>query len=157
MSNVCIIYSSTHHGNTEKVLHKIKEKFPEIELIKATDFNPGDFGRYEAIGFASGIFYFKFAKPVDKLFDQALASSVQKFFFIYTAGAVNAGFEKSLRKKTEQNGKTCMGIFGCKGFDTFGPLKLIGGLNKDRPNEDDLKNAIGFFEKEILQHTASAK
>ena len=71
MSNVCIVYSSTHHGNTEKVLNKIKEKFPETVLIKAGDFNPDDFNRYEAIGFASGIFYLKFAKPVDKLFEQA--------------------------------------------------------------------------------------
>ena len=149
MSNVCIVYSSTHHGNTEKVLNKIKEKFPETVLIKAGDFNPDDFNRYEAIGFASGIFYLKFAKPVDKLFEQALVSSVQKLFFIYTAGAVNAGFEKTLRKKTEQSGKICMGIFGCKGFDTFGPLKLIGGLNKNRPNEKDFKNAIDFFEKNI--------
>ena len=80
MSNICIVYSSTHHGNTEKVLNKIKEKFPETVLIKAGDFNPDDFNRYEAIGFASGIFYFKFAKPVDKLFEQALVSSVQKLF-----------------------------------------------------------------------------
>ena len=150
MSNVCIVYSSTHHGNTEKVLNKIKEKFPETVLIKAGDFNPDDFNRYEAIGFASGIFYLKFAKPVDKLFKRALASGVQKLFFIYTAGAVNAGFEKSLRSKTEQSGKICMGIFGCKGFDTFGPLKLIGGLNKGRPNEDDFKNAIDFFGKNII-------
>lgn len=150
MSNVCIVYSSTHHGNTEKVLNKIKEKFPETVLIKAGDFNPDDFNHYEAIGFASGIFYFKFAKSVDKLFEQALVSTVQKLFFIYTAGAVNAGFEKTLRKKTEQNGKICLGIFGCKGFDTFGPLKLIGGLNKNRPNEKDFKNAIDFFEKNIM-------
>lgn len=150
MSNVCIVYSSTHHGNTEKVLNKIKEKFPETVLIKAGDFNPDDFNLYEAIGFASGIFYFKFAKSVDKLFEQALVSGVQKLFFIYTAGAVNAGFEKTLRKKTEQSGKICMGIFGCKGFDTFGPLKLIGGLNKNSPNEKDFKNAIDFFEKNIM-------
>lgn len=150
MSNVCIVYSSTHHGNTEKVLNKIKEKFPETVLIKAGDFNPDDLNRYEAIGFASGIFYLKFAKPVDKLFERALVSGVQKLFFIYTAGAVNAGFEKTLRKKTKQSGKICMGIFGCKGFDTFGPLKLIGGLNKNRPNEKDFKNAIDFFEKNIM-------
>ena len=74
MSNVCIVYSSTHHGNTEKVLYKIKEKYPETVLIKAVDFNPDDFKRYDTVGFASGIFYFKFAKPVDTLFEQALAS-----------------------------------------------------------------------------------
>ena len=150
MSNVCIVYSSTHHGNTEQVLYKIKEKYPETVLIKAVDFNPDDFKRYDTVGFASGIFYFKFAKSVDTLFEQALASGVQKLFFIYTAGAVNTGFEKTLRKRTEQNGKICLGIFGCKGFDTFGPLKLIGGLNKGRPNENDFKNAIDFFEKNII-------
>ncbi len=68
MSKLCIVYSSTHHGNTEKVLYKIKEKYPETVLIKAADFNPDDFKRYDTVGFASGIFYFKFAKPVDKLF-----------------------------------------------------------------------------------------
>ena len=151
MSKLCIVYSSTHHGNTEKVLYTIKEKYPETVLIKAADFNPDDFKRYDTVGFASGIFYFKFAKPVDKLFERALARGVQKLFFIYTAGAVNAGFEKSLRSKTEQSGKICMGIFGCKGFDTFGPLKLIGGLNKNRPNEEDFKNAVDFFETSVLR------
>ena len=57
------------------------------------------------------------------------------------------GFEKALHKKTEQSGKICMGIFGCKGFDTFDPLKLIGGLNKNRANEKDFKNAIDFLKK----------
>lgn len=146
MSNVCIVYSSTHHGNTEKVLNKIKEKFPETVLIKAGDFNPDDFNRYEAIGFASGIFYLKFAKPVDKLFEQALVGSVQKLF-LFTPPARSMPVLKNFAQKTEQSGKICMGIFGCKGFDTFGPLKLIGGLNKGRPNEDDFKNAIDFLGK----------
>ena len=150
MSGVCIVYSSTHHKNTEKVLNKIKEKYPETVLIKAADFSPADFTRYEAIGFASGIFYSKFAKPINALFEQALKSSVQKLFFIYTAGAPNAGFDKTLQKRTEQSGKICIGVFGCKGFDTFGPFKLIGGLNKGCPNENDLKNAIDFFEKNII-------
>ncbi|QTQ11793.1 flavodoxin [Treponema parvum] len=150
MSKVCIVYSSTHKGNTEKVLYKIKERFPETVLIKAGDFTDDVFESYDTIGFASGIFYGKLSKPVDKIFDKALDSSIKKIFFIYTAGVVNAGFEKALRKKTEQNGKICMGIFGCKGFDTFGPLKLVGGLNKGRPNEDDFKNAIDFFEKNIM-------
>ena len=56
MSNVCIVYSSTHHGNTEKVLYKIKEKYPETVLIKAVDFNPDDFKRYDTVGFSSGNF-----------------------------------------------------------------------------------------------------
>lgn len=34
--------------------------------------------------------------------------------------------------------------FNCKGFDTFGPLKIVGGINKDHPNEDDLNDAKKF-------------
>ena len=151
MSKICIVYSSTHHGNTEKILYKIKEKFPEVTLIKADNFVNNDFTHYDTIGFASGIFYGKFSKVVDKLFNQALTSEIQKLFFIYTAGAIHIGFEKRLHKKTEQSGKTCLGIFGCKGFDTFGPLKLIGGLNKNRPNKDDFENATDFFEINIIK------
>ena len=32
--------------------------------------------------------------------------------------------------------------FGCKGYDTFGPFKLVGGIAKDHPNEEDMKNAV---------------
>ena len=57
---------------------------------------------------------------------------------------------KKLCAKNRIKRKICMGIFGCKDFDTFGPLKLIGGLNKNRPNEKDFKNAIDLFEKNIM-------
>jgi hypothetical protein len=31
-----------------------------------------------------------------------------------------------------------------KAFDTWGPLKLIGGINKGRPNQEDLQKAEDF-------------
>jgi hypothetical protein len=34
--------------------------------------------------------------------------------------------------------------FSCKGYDTFGPFKLIGGLSKGHPDETDLENAVAF-------------
>ena len=42
-------------------------------------------------------------------------------------------------KKTDIIGK-----FGCKGYDTFGPFKLVGGIAKDHPDEKDLKAAVSF-------------
>ena len=42
-------------------------------------------------------------------------------------------------KKTDIIGK-----FGCKGYDTFGPFKLMGGIAKGRPDEKDLKAAVSF-------------
>ena len=37
-----------------------------------------------------------------------------------------------------------VGKFGCKGYDTFGPFKLVGGIAKGHPNEEDMINAADF-------------
>jgi hypothetical protein len=37
-----------------------------------------------------------------------------------------------------------VGDFSCNGWDTWGPLKLVGGTNKGRPNEQDLQEARVF-------------
>jgi flavodoxin len=42
-----------------------------------------------------------------------------------------------------------LGTYGCKGFDTVGPLKLIGGIAKGHPDENDVKGAIEFFRRII--------
>ncbi len=34
--------------------------------------------------------------------------------------------------------------FSCKGFNTNSFMKYFGGMNKGRPNADDLKNAEEF-------------
>jgi len=52
-----------------------------------------------------------------------------------------------LRKKLIEKGFNIVGEFSCKGFDTFGMLKYIGGINKNRPNEKDLEKAKSFAEE----------
>jgi len=41
-------------------------------------------------------------------------------------------------------GYSVIGEFSCKGFNTNSFLKYFGGMNKDRPNSEDLKNAEKF-------------
>jgi hypothetical protein len=41
-------------------------------------------------------------------------------------------------------GYRVVGTFCCPGFDTWWPLRLVGGLNKGRPNEADLTRAREF-------------
>ena len=36
-----------------------------------------------------------------------------------------------------------VGAFCCPGFDTWGPLRLVGGVNKGRPDDTDLERAAG--------------
>ena len=46
-------------------------------------------------------------------------------------------------------GATIVGDFTCKGFDTYGPIKLIGGIAKGHPDNDDIAAAKRFILKVI--------
>jgi flavodoxin len=49
-----------------------------------------------------------------------------------------------LREKLQSKGYMIVGEFSCRGFNTNSFLKLFGGMNKGRPNAEDLKNAEEF-------------
>jgi flavodoxin len=49
-----------------------------------------------------------------------------------------------LRQMLESKGYAIVGEFSCKGFNTNSFLKYFGGMNKDRPNSKDIKNAKEF-------------
>ena len=38
-----------------------------------------------------------------------------------------------------------IGRFQCKGFDTYGPFKLIGGIAKGHPDQKDIREAVEFY------------
>lgn len=146
-----IIYASTHHGNTKKLVDAIANECG-IDVIDATKVREKDLKEYDLIGFASGIFYTKFAAPVLGFAGVNLPMN-KDVFLIATAGNTSKGNFKSI--EVIMNEKKCriVGRFQCKGFDTYGPMKLIGGINKDRPNEEDLKAAVDFYKGIIINGT----
>ncbi len=138
-----IIYASTHHGNTKKLVDAIANEC-EIEVVDVTKIKEKDLKEYDLIGVASGIFYTKFAAPVLGFASVNLPMN-KDVFFIATAGNTNKGNFKSIEAIANEKKCNVVGRFQCKGFDTYGPMKLIGGINKDRPNEEDLKSAVDFY------------
>ena len=66
----------------------------------------------------------------------------KKVFMICTYGG-NAAY-KSLEVILREKKTDIIGKFGCKGYDTFGPFKLVGGIAKGHPDEKDLKAAVSF-------------
>jgi flavodoxin len=136
-----IIYASVHHGNTKKVVEAIANEC-NVELIDATQVSEKDLRGYDAVGFASGIYYSKFHQSV---LNFALVNLPQdkKVFYICTNGG-NASY-KSIEEIANEKNAIEIGRFSCKGYDTFGPFKLVGGLAKGHPNDSDLKNAVEFF------------
>ena len=67
---------------------------------------------------------------------------------VVTGGTKGSG-SKALRRIAEDKGGPVLGEFGCRGYDTFGPFKLVGGLAKGRPNERDLEQARAFYQTRV--------
>ncbi len=55
-----------------------------------------------------------------------------------------------LKEKLQSKGYTVVDEFGCIGWNTNSFLKLFRGINKGRPNEDDLKRAEKFI-KDLMK------
>jgi flavodoxin len=136
-----IIYASVHHGNTKKVVEAIAKEC-NVELIDATQIKEKDLRGYDAVGFASGIYYSKFHQSVLNFASVNLPQD-KKVFYICTNGG-NASY-KSIEEIAKRKNAIEIDRFSCKGYDTFGPFKLVGGLAKGHPDESDLKNAVEFF------------
>ncbi len=144
---VAIAYYSQHHGNTKKLLDAIKN-LGDVKLINVVECKEADLSVYDIIGFASGIYFAKFSKAVIEFAKNNLPDKKQ-VFLIYTYG-VKRDYTKGMKRIIEEKSCRLLGSYGCRGFDTFGPLKLIGGIAKGRPDENDVEGAIEFF-REIIQ------
>lgn len=143
-----IVYASVHHGNTKKIVDEVA-KSEEVDLIDATQIKEKNLSEYDLIGFASGIYFGKFHQSV---LDFASVNEIEdkKVFLICTYGG--SGAYKSIEPIIESKGAEIVGKFSCKGYDTFGPFKLIGGVAKGHPNDMDLVAAVDFFEN-LLNNT----
>ncbi len=139
-----IIYYSKHHENTKKLLDAIAGEH-EVTLIDVTQVQSLDLTEYDLIGFASGIYYSKFQKQVLQFAENNLPEN-KRVFFLYTYGAKKEGYTKAIEAVVLQKGAKIAGEFGCFGFNTFGPFKLVGGIAKDHPSKEDLSEACRFYE-----------
>jgi flavodoxin len=60
-----------------------------------------------------------------------------------------AGDHSKLREKLKSKGYVIVDEFACKGYNTNSFLRHFGGMNKGRPNEEDLERAEAFARKLI--------
>ena len=138
-----ICYYSRHHGNTRRVLEAMAQ-VGEVDLIDVTARQAVYLEGYACIGFASGIYAFSFHKAVVAFARQYLPEG-KPVFFVCTYGGIRGSGSKALLEIAGERGCPVLGEFGCRGYDTFGPLKLIGGIAKGHPNARDLENARKFY------------
>lgn len=146
---IVIIYASTHHGSTYKLVKAISEKY-NTDIIDATQVVSSDLQDYDVIGFASGIDFGKFYESVETFAKDNLPIE-KKVFFLYTCARDRKGFTDSIKEIAYEKNAVVLGEYGCKGFNTYGPWKAIGGMNKNHPTEDEICGAVEFFERCVIE------
>lgn len=145
--NSLIILFSYHHNNTEKIAKVIGGVLgAEIKTPNQTD--PNSISNYDLIGFGSGIYFGKNHKVLLDFADKMPKVENKKAFIFSTSGQADnmTKFHRKLREKLQSKGFTIVSEFNCVGFDTYALMKIVGGIQKGRPNEDDLKQAEAFAE-----------
>lgn len=136
-----ICYYSRHHGNTLKILKAMADD-REIDLIDVTGRAAVRLEDYDVVGFASGIYFGRFHDSVIDFVRRYLPQG-KNVFFVCTYGS--KGNTKAIAEAVRAKNANILGEYGCRGFDTFGPFKLIGGIAKGRPNAEDMQKAKEFY------------
>ena len=144
MSTV-IVYYSKHHGNTKKLLDAIAAKDTSLVLLDVTAQPEADLSSFDRIGFASGIYYSAFAKQI-LAFAKAHLPEGKDVFYLYTHGAPGGNFLKGMRLIAAAKNCREIGSYHCQGYDTFGPFKLVGGVAKGHPTEEEIAQAVRFYQ-----------
>ncbi len=140
-----IICFSYHHKNTEKIA-SVFAKTLEAEVKAPAQVDPNTLGDYDLLGFGSGIAFGKHYKDLLDLADKLPQISDKKAFIFSTSGQTGKTnkFHQKLREELMSKGFTILKEFNCAGFDTYGALKIFGGIQKGHPDEEDLKQAEAF-------------
>ncbi len=160
-ADVLMFLAASSSGSTARVAKAIADELGAIAV--GTD--RGDVlesGDFRLVRFGSGIFNGKHHASLMALADELPPARHAEAFIFSTCGipASFAGPEQladyvdknhaALREKLRAKGYEIVGEFGCPGFNDNRFLRLIGGLNRGRPNAEDLERARSFA-RQLMQ------
>ncbi|MFX1251783.1 MAG: flavodoxin family protein [Promethearchaeota archaeon] len=153
-----LVLVSVHHKNTEKIANVFATVL-DAQIKTPKQINPEELQEYNLIGFGSGIYDGKHHRSLLDLADKLPQVTDRKAFIFSTCGVPGIGMAEEvvvknhspLREKLQSKGYIIVDEFSCVGFNTNSFLKLFGGINKGRPNAEDLKNAE-MFSQNLKQH-----
>lgn len=154
-----LVVTSVHHGNTAKVADAMAAVLgAEIATPESVPYT--SLTDCAVVGFGSGVFY---GHMHEALFDWLRGlppASVPgtPAFIVSTSGLPFLArlWHRPLRRLLASKGFRVVGEFACRGFDTWGPLWLTGGLNRNHPDARDLARARTFA-AEMARHARPAE
>lgn len=147
-----LLVASIHHGNTLAVARAIAGPLA-AEIAAPAEIPRAGVDRYQLVGFGSGVYYGRLHHAltdwVGGLPDAASPTRPAILFSSSGLPWLSWLWHRPLRRLLARKGFSVIGEFSCRGFDTWGPLWLAGGLNRKHPDDRDLA-AAGRFAEECL-------
>jgi flavodoxin len=144
MESLLILFSY-HHKNTEKVAN-VFAKVLGAQIRTPQQISPEELQEYGLVGFGSGIYGGKHHESLLDLADELPQVTNRRAFIFSTSSNLEplAKNHSALREKLQSKGYIIVDEFTCAGFNTNSFSKLFGGINRGRPNAQDLKRAEEF-------------
>ncbi len=139
-----MIYTSTHHGNTEQIARVIADVLKaDLHSLDKENVSAISLEGYDLIGLGAGV---RGQKPDPKIMwaVNKLELKGRNVFLFSTSAGNNVDEIKMLRDTVLEKGADLKGQFMCAGFFDWAFMKLFGGYNKGHPDETDLDNARKF-------------
>ena len=141
---ILAVVESKHLGNTLKIAKAMSEE-TDMTIVNVNEAKNYDLNDFDIIGLGSGIYFGRHDKRLME-FAENLDDKKSYTFVFSTSGAPlflknNSALVEVLKKKN----KVVLGSFGCKAHDKYSVFKLIGGINKGRPNNKDFEQARKFI------------
>jgi flavodoxin len=136
--------------NTEKVAKVFAHVF-DAQIKTPQQINLEELLQYDVVGFGAGIDSGKHYKVLLDLAEKLIQVDNKNAYIFSTAALTGdkklAKDHSNLREKLESKGYRIVDEFQCKGFNTNSFIKYFGGMNRGRPNAEDLKHAEEFAQK----------
>ncbi len=141
-----LICVSVSHTNTKKVARAMAEIL-HASVMEPEDVDLTSLPEYDLVGFGSGIYFMAFHPRLRRLIRDLPPTTHQKAFVFSTSGSRELpqwGYTRRLQERLVAKGYEIVGSFSCRGFDTWFPLRIVGGINKGKPDDADLERARAF-------------
>lgn len=149
-----IVCMSVHHHNTAKVANVLANTL-HADVCDPKDLTAEKLSHYDLIGFGSGIYFGRFHSALrQKISELPDCPSAHRDAFLFSTEGLPSLFclfHWPIKSRLIQKGFNIVGEFHCSGYDTVGPLWLLGGLNRRHPDNHDLEKAAAFARRLQIQ------
>ena len=144
-----IVCTSVSHGNTARVAAAMGGVL-DASIVTPNEVDLVDLADADLVGFGSGVFNMDL-HPQLRDFVASLPRRRGGFAFVFaTSGLPEPPFRRYLGRfanTLQDRGFEVLDTFSCRGYDTWWPFKIVGGIRKTHPDETDLQSARQFAQQ----------